>query len=140
MRMLLMVSNNQMALRELYTVALDSHSAGWATSFMSGQPSGMDSIASGFDAVVYELGSAETAERVRAVKGLRRNGIEAITHVEGREAAAWTTELHEAGALVVPHPITVAGITETLDALLGQGRSGKKRVGLGERLRRTFTG
>ena len=140
MRMLLMVSNNQMALRELYTLAVDNHPAGWATSFMSGMPEGVNSITSAFEAVVYELGAPDNPDRVKAVRALRQGGAEVITHLEGRQAAEYAEELQAAGAHVISHPVTIAGVTQALDDLAGKGKSPHKRVGLGERLRRTFKG
>jgi hypothetical protein len=140
--MLLMVSNNHMGLRELYTLAVENHQAGWATSFMSGLPTGAESILAGFDAVVYELGSADGPERVSQVKALPRSGARVITHVEGRDSAAKEEELRLAGAYVIRHPITVAAVTEALDAVVAKSKTkgGSTRVGFVERLRRTFIG
>ncbi|MGH2345162.1 MAG: hypothetical protein ACRDG4_08045 [Chloroflexota bacterium] len=142
MRMLVMVSNNHMSLRELYTLAAENHGAGWATSFMSGLPTGADSIVSGFDAVVYELGAPTDPARVDEVKVLLRAGAGVLTHVEGRDADARAEQLRAAGAQVIAHPVTMAGVSEALDALASQSRAGtdRKRVGIGERIRRTFTG
>jgi hypothetical protein len=142
MRMLLMVSNDHMSLRELYTLAVDNQQGGWATSFMSGLPSGAESIVAGFDAVVYELGAPDRPGRVDEVKALLRSGVKVVTHVEGRDSAAKVDDLQAAGAFVVPHPVTIAGVTAVLDALVAKSKSkgGTNRVGFGERLRRTFIG
>jgi hypothetical protein len=140
--MLLMVSNNHMGLRELYTLAVENQQAGWATSFMSGLPTGAESILAGFDAVVYELGSADGPERVSQVRALLRSGARVITHVEGRDIAAKEDELRLAGAYMVPHPVTVAAVTEVLNAVVTKSKTkgGSARVGFVERLRRTFIG
>ncbi|HVA91560.1 MAG TPA: hypothetical protein VNL71_17160 [Chloroflexota bacterium] len=140
MRMLLMVTNNQMSLRELYTLAVENHRAGWATSFMSGLPGGAEAIVSAYDAVVYELGPADSAQRMTEVKALRRAGTPVITHLEGREAAARTEELRAVGAQVIPHPVTIEGITQALDALVSQIKGVGRRVGIAERIKRTFSG
>jgi hypothetical protein len=142
MRMLVMVSNNHMTLREIYTLAVENHRAGWATSFMSGLPAGADSIVAGFDAVVYELGAPADLDRVAAVKSLLGVGARVITHVEGRDADARADELRAVGAQVVAHPVTPAGVDAALDVLAAQskGKTDRKRVGFGERIRRTFTG
>src|SRR6185312_9983869 len=102
-RMLLMVSNDHMSLRELYTLAVDNQPGGWATSFMSGLPSSAEAIVAGFDAVVYELGAPDSPGRVDEVKALLRSGVKVITHVEGRDSAAKVDDLRAAGAFVVPH-------------------------------------
>jgi hypothetical protein len=142
MRMLLMVSNDHMALRELYTLAVDNQTGGWATSFMSGLPTGAESIMAGFDAVVYELGAPDSLDRVDDVKALLRTGVKVVTHVEGRDSAAKADDLRAAGAYVIPHPVTIASVTDALNALAvkSKGTNGRNRVGLGERLRRTFIG
>ena len=140
--MLLMVSNDHMSLRELYTLAVDHHQAGWATSFMSGLPSGAESIVAGFDAVIYELGAPDGPARVSEVKALLRSGARVVTHLEGRDSAERAEELRAAGARVIPHPVTLAAVDAALDAVTTQSKSktGRKRVGFGERLRRTFIG
>jgi hypothetical protein len=141
--MLLMISNNNMSLRELYTSVLDNHPAGWTTSFMSGVPSAIESIISGYDAIIYEIGPADALERVAAVKSLRRAGAVTVTHVEGRQAAQRTEELQAAGAYVVANPITGARINETIDGLAAALRAagtGRHRVGVRERFRRLLGG
>jgi len=140
MRMLLMVGNNQMSLRELYTLAVENHPAGWATSFMSGLPDGADSIVPAYDAVVYELGPPDSPRRVIDVKALRRTGTPVITHLEGREAPARAEELRAAGAQIVPYPVTIDGVTQALGALVSQRKTAARKVGFAERLKRTFSG
>jgi hypothetical protein len=142
MRMLLMVSNDHMPLRELYTLAVDNQQGGWATSFMSGLPVGAESIVAGFDAVVYELGAPDSPGRVDEVKALLRSGVRVVTHVEGRESDAKADDLRAAGAYVIPHPVTIAAVAEALDALTAKSKTkgGRNRVGFAERLRRTFVG
>lgn len=140
MRMLLMVTNNQMSLRELYTLAVENHSAGWATSFMSGFPEGVESIVSAYDAIIYELGPPDSPRRVSDLKALRRTGTPVLTHLEGREAPARAEELRAAGVQIVPFPVTVAGITQALDALASQRKTAGRKVGFAERLKRAFSG
>ncbi|MGH2411081.1 MAG: hypothetical protein ACRDGS_12030 [Chloroflexota bacterium] len=140
MRMLLMVTNNQMSLREFYTLAVENHPGGWATSFMSALPEGADSIVSAYDAVVYELGPPDSAQRVTDVKTLRRSGTPVLTHLEGREAPARAEELRAAGAQIVPYPVTIDGISQALDALVSERKTAGRKVGFAERLKRTFSG
>jgi hypothetical protein len=141
--MLLMISNNNMSLRELYTSVLDNHSAGWTTSFMSGMPPAVDTIMSGYDAIVFEIGSADAPDRVAAVKNLVRAGGVVVTHVEGRQAAQRAEELATAGAYVIPNPVSGASINRTIDDVAARLRvsgTGRKRVGLRERFRRLLGG
>ena len=143
MRMLLMISNNNMSLRELYTTMLDNHRAGWITSFMSGMPGDVESIVSGYDAVIYELGAADKEDRVATARKLRATGIPVITHVEGRQSAQRAAELAAAGVFVIPNPVTGAHIDETLDTLVEQIRKtkeGASRMGLRTFFRRLLQG
>jgi hypothetical protein len=142
MRMLLMISNNNMSLRELYTIVLDNHTAGWITSFMSGLPEGVESLVVGYDAIIYELGPADREDRVAVVQRLLRTGKPVITHVEGRQAAQRGAALRESGAYVVANPVTDARIAETLDALVKavRGPSAVRRPGIGARMRRLLRG
>lgn len=128
MRMLLMISNNNMSLREFYTTILDNHAAGWVTSFMSGLPDGIGAIVAGYDAVIYEIGAADGAERVSSVKALRATGIPVITHLEGRQAAQRAQELQAVGAVIVPNPLSGARIEAALDALIAGMRTTKKQA------------
>lgn len=143
MRMLLMISNSQMSLRELYTMVLDSHRAGWITSFMSGMPGDPAAIAGGYDAVIFELGVPNARERVAAALDLCARGrVPVITHVEGREAGPWTQELRDGGVVVVANPVTGGSIGEALDAIAARRRDDAhtRKVGVVARFRRLFTG
>jgi hypothetical protein len=136
-----MVGNNNMSLRELYTTVVDNHSGGWVTSFMSGMPGSLESIVSGYDAVIFELGTAEGVERVPAVKALRQTGTAVITHLEGRQATQQAEELRRSGVYVVESPLSGATIERALDELVQGIRAGKaqaRRAGFGERLRGLF--
>jgi hypothetical protein len=137
-----MVGNNNMALRELYTSILDNHPGGWVTSFMSGMPGALESIVSGYDAVIFELGAADGAERVPTVKALRQAGTTVITHVEGRQAVQQAEELRKLGVYVVENPMSGTHIEQVVDQLvqaMRDGTVGTKRVRLGERLRGLFS-
>jgi hypothetical protein len=142
MRVLLMISNNQMSLRELYTAVLDTHPAGWVTSFMSGMPSDAASIVGGYDAVVYELGAPNIQDRVTTALSLAKGRVPVITHVEGREAPQWTQELTHAGVEVVANPVTSTHISEALDrlALVLRSTAASKKESFATRFRRVFTG
>jgi hypothetical protein len=142
-RMLLIIGNNNMSLRELYTMVFDNHPAGWGTSFMSAMPSGVESIISGYDAVTFEIGSADSPERMDAVKRLRRTGATVLTHLDGRQLAEREQELRATGAYVVANPVNAAHISEALDALSAKLKAqgtGRKRVGVRERFKRILSG
>ena len=136
MRALLIVGNNNMSTRELYTAVLDSHSAGWTSSFMSGLPEGIESIAGSFDLVAFELGRADSSERVAAAGRIRSAGVEVITHVEGREADRLRDELLHQGVVVVSNPLNADRIAEAVDQVASRRRSNPRRVGARERIRR----
>lgn len=118
MRMLLLINNRQMGLRERYTTVLDSHAGGWITSFMSGMPGDLESIASGYNAVIFELGDPNSEERIAAVKRLRLAGVSVVTHLEGRVAATGVSELAAVGAVLVQLPVTSEHIQSALDTLM----------------------
>ena len=141
-RVLLMINNNNMALRELYSAMLDNHPAGFITSFMSGMPDGVGAIVAGYDAVIYELGPADTPERVSAATSLAKAGVPVVTHVEGRAAAQRVQELRQAGVLVVESPLNGQHIGEILDTLDARVRKQQhdNRPSLGSRFRRIFGG
>jgi hypothetical protein len=117
MRMLLMISNQQMSLRERYTTVLDTHPIGWITSFMSGMPGEAEAIVTGYDAVIFELGAPDREERVHTTRRLLATGVPVLTHLEGRLAAHQGSELAEAGAIVIPMPLTSEHIQTALDEL-----------------------
>lgn len=135
-----MINNNNMALRELYSVMLDNHTAGWITSFMSGMPGDVGAIVAGYDAVIYELGPADRPDRVAAALSLAKAGVPVISHVEGRAAAQHAQQMQQGGVLVVENPLNGQHIQETLDALTARVRKQKQdqRPGLGARFRRIF--
>jgi len=143
MRMLLMIGNQQMSLRERYTAILDAHPDGWLTSFMSGMPGDVVSTASGYAAVIFELGPPDGEERIAQVRTLLDAGIIVVTHLEGRIAFQGTTALQAAGAIVIPAPVTAAGIREALDLLAARIKKQKHdtpRLTLRRFLRRWIRG
>jgi hypothetical protein len=143
MRMLLMISNNNMSLRELYTMVFDNHPSGWGTSFMSGMPADVESIISGYDAITFEIGPADKPERLEAIKRLRRAGAQVLTHVDGRLQADRLQDVAATGAFIVANPVNGAHISEALDALsakLKKQGTGRKRVGVRERFKRILSG
>ena len=70
MRVLLMISNSNMSVRELYGMVLRDRHPGWGISNMSGLPISPATIMKGFDVVVYELGAADDPQRYKAVRAL----------------------------------------------------------------------
>lgn len=125
MRMLLMISNQQMSLRERYTTMLDRHPAGWITSFMSGMPGEAEAIVAGYDAVVFELGAPDREERLRTTRQLLATGVPVLTHLEGRLAAQQSSDLTASGAIVIPMPLTSEHIQAALDEVTARLRKGQ---------------
>jgi hypothetical protein len=108
---------------------------------MSGMPGAVESIVSGYDAVIFELGAADSAERVSAVRALLKTGTTVITHLEGRQATQQAEELRKLGVYVVENPLSAPHIVQTLDRLVDSIRSGSagiRRAGFGARLRGLF--
>jgi hypothetical protein len=143
MRMLLMISNNNMSLRELYTMVFDNHPSGWGTSFMSGMPNDVESIISGYDAITFELGPADSVDRLAAIRRLRRAGATVLTHIEGRLLGEHDQELRSSGAFIVANPVNGANISAALDELsakLKKQGTGRRRVGVRERFKRILSG
>jgi hypothetical protein len=143
MRMLLMISNNNMSMRELFTMVFDNHPAGWGTSFMSGLPSAIEGIVSGYDAIAYEIGRADDPARVATVQTLLKAGATVLTHVEGRDVAERESQLRTSGAFLVSTPVNQQHIVEAMDQLTASVRArgtGRHRVGVRERFRRFLGG
>jgi len=133
-----MVGNGSLSLRELFTTVLDSHPAGWTTSFMSGLPANVESIAGAYDLVVYELGKAESAERLAVASRLRRSGIDVLTHVEGQAADRMRDDLLRDGVFVVANPLDGEHIGEALDRIASHKKAGALTTGARTRIRRFF--
>jgi hypothetical protein len=131
-----MAGNDSLSLRELYTTVLENHAAGWATSFMSGFPTDVESIVGAYDLVVFELGKADSAERVDRARRVRRTGVDVVTHVEGPEAGRLNDELLRDGIVAVANPLNVEHIEAALDQVASRRKQRARGPGPRERLRR----
>ncbi len=118
MRVLLMISNRNMAVRELYTAMLGSRYPGWGLSHMSGPPISPATIAKGFDVLIYELGAPDDPKRYRELLALweqiKELGIRVITHIEGPYREGVVAELAGQGIIVVEEPFTPEHVVAAL--------------------------
>lgn len=145
MRVLMIVSNSNMAVRELYTQVLREHFPGWGVSHMSGLPSDPLGIVSAFEAVIYELGTADDPRRYKAVLALweeiKGRPIHVVTHIEGPFREGVVAELEAQGIVCVGTPFTPQAVAEALRRVAPQRpvRAPRERgQGLGERVRGLF--
>lgn len=145
MRVLMMISNSNMAVRELYTQILREQFPGWGVSHMSALPSNALGIVSGYDAVIYEIGPADDPRRYKAVLALweeiKGRPIHIVTHIEGPFREGVVAELEEQGIVCVGSPFTPQAVTEALRRVAPQrpARAPRERgQGLGERMRGLF--
>jgi hypothetical protein len=87
-RVLLMISNSNVTLRELYTAVLSNEFPGWRVSFMTAMPERHLEIMAGYSLIIYELGRADDPARLDAVRALGDQlrdyrGTVLYTHLEG---------------------------------------------------------
>ncbi len=131
-----MIGNDRLSLRQFYSAVLDNHAAGWTTSFMSGMPSDVESIAGGFDLVICELGRPDTSDRVDMARRLRRAGVDVVTHVEGQESERLRAELVGDGVVVVANPFHADQVAAALEQVATRRKAAPRVAGARERLRR----
>lgn len=118
MRILLMISNSNVAARELYGLVLREKYPGWGISNMSGLPSNPASIIQAYDAMVYEIGPANDPKRYQAVLALwneiKESGTRMITHIEGPFREGVVAELEAQGVVCVEAPFTPETVAAAL--------------------------
>jgi hypothetical protein len=144
MRVLLMISNSNMSVRELYGTVLRERHPGWGISNMSGPPINPATIMKGFDVVVYELGAADDPRRYRAVLALwdevkELGTVRMITHIEGPYREGVVDELESQGVMCVGAPFTLEAIAEAFERVAPPRKEPatpkESGPGLGARLR-----
>ena len=147
MRVLLMISNSNMSVRELYAMVLRERHPGWGISNMSGLPISPATIMKGFDVVVYELGAADDPQRYKAVRALWEEvkdlgRLRMVTHVEGPYREGIVAELESQGVICVGAPFTPETIAGAFDRVAPRRKAtATPKVsgpGLGDRLRGLF--
>jgi hypothetical protein len=147
MRVLLMISNSNMSVRELYGMVLRERHPGWGISNMSGLPISPATIMKGFDVVVYELGAADDPQRYKAVLALweevkELGRLRMVTHVEGPYREGIVAELESQGVICVGAPFTPQTIAEAFERVApprkAPARPKASGPGLGERLHGLF--
>jgi hypothetical protein len=119
MRVLLMISNSNMAIRDSYGTALRAQFPGWGVSNMSGMPSDPGSILKSFEVLVYELGAPSDPRRYQAILKLldeidKEDGLRIVTHIEGTFRAGIVAELESRGIVCVDEPFTQEAIVAAL--------------------------
>ena len=116
MRILLMISNQNMGIRDTYTSVLKRDFPGWGMSHMSGLPSDPTSIIGGFDAVIYEMFVADDPRQYKGAKALWSelkigHTTPLITHVEGPYRDASASDLRADGVTIVGTPFNAASVS-----------------------------
>lgn len=149
MRVLMMISNSNMAVREVYTLVLRERFPGWGLSNMSGMPPGAAGIINSFDVVIYELGAPDDPRRYQAILSLvDLLGAEVsrpiVTHIEGTFREGVVAELEGRGVIVVGVPFSPDTIAEALKRAVPTattpkaGEQAPPDSGFGGRLRGLF--
>lgn len=132
MRVLMMISNNNMGVRAVYTSVLQSRFPGWGLSHMSGLPPNPAYILKAYDVLVYELGKPDDPSRYKATLALwdelkELQTIRMVTHIEGPYREGIVAELQQRGIVCVDTPFTPQAIADALDRVAPQ-RRGKERT------------
>src|SRR5579862_9163702 len=107
-QVLLMISNNNLGLRELYAAVLSNEFPGWRVSYMTGMPERAVQIMAGYNLVIYELGKADDPRRIETARLLGDQLHEStttalFTHLEGVVAD------HVVGDLAAHHVHALTG-------------------------------
>ncbi|GEM_PF-1527308 len=131
MRVLLMISNSNMAIREMYGAVLRAHFPGWGVSNMSGMPPNPGSILKSFEVLVYELGAPSDPQRYRAILKLldevdKEDGLRIVTHIEGTFRAGIVAELESRDIVCVGEPFTPEAIVEAFRRVAPPARGAPK--------------
>jgi hypothetical protein len=150
MRVLLMISNSNMAIRERYSTVLRTHFPGLGVSNMSGLPTDPDSILKSFDVLVYELGAPDDPRRYQAILKLlgqldKDTRLRIVTHIEGSFRAGIVAELESKEIVCVGEPFNQETIVEAFQRVAPRPRqartsaaAGQAATSVGGRLRGLF--
>jgi len=142
MRVLLMISNSNVSVRELYGLVLRERHPTWGVSQMSGLPSNPAPIVQAYEALVYEMGAANDPKRYKAVQALwgelKESGkTRIITHIEGPFREGVVAELESQGVVCVDAPFTpenvAAAFARVAPASKQQRKDRKDRKGSPDR-------
>ncbi len=119
MRVLLMISNSNVAAREFYGLVLRERYPAWGVSQMSGLPSNPAPIVQAYEALVYEMGAANDPKRYKVVQALwdelKESGkTRLITHIEGPFREGVVAELESQGVVCVDAPFTPDNVAAAL--------------------------
>jgi len=131
MRVLLMASNSNMAVRELYTTVLRESFPGWGVSAMSGLPSNPGSIVSGFDVLIYELNKPDDPRRFKDIQALwaeiKGGPARVVTHIEGPYREGIVAQLESQGVLCVGTPFGADTVGAAIAAVAPAPRVSRQR-------------
>lgn len=134
MRILMMISNSNVAVREIYGMALREGHPNWSVSHMSGLPPDAGPIVTSYDALIYEIGSANDPRRYKAVLALwdeikGSGATRLITHIEGSFSEGIVAELEGQGVVCVGAPFTPETVAAALARIAPTPRKGKEPKG-----------
>ena len=140
MRLLMMISNNNIAVREIYGMALRERYPTWSVSHMSGLPPDAGPIVTSYDALIYEIGAESDPRRYKPALALwddikGSGATRMITHIEGAFSEGIVAELEGQGIICVAAPFTPenAGAALARIAPAPAPRKGKEAKGAKER-------
>jgi len=136
MRVLLMASNSNMGVRELYTTVLRESFPGWGVSAMSGLPSNPGSIVSGFDVLIYELNKPDDPRRFKDIQALwaeiKGGPARMVTHIEGPYREGIVAELESQGVVCVGTPFGPETVGVAIARVAPASRVSQRRDKAGE--------
>ncbi len=136
MRVLLMVSNSNMGVRELYTTVLREDFPGWGVSAMSGLPSNPGSIVSSFDVLVYELNKPDDPRRFKDIQALwaeiKDGPARMVTHIEGPYREGIVSQLESQGVVCVATPFGPETVGAAIAAAAPAPRASRRRGKIAE--------
>ncbi len=132
MRFLMMITNNNVAVREIYGMALRERYPGWGVSHMSALPPSAGPIVAAYDALIYEIGAANDPKRYKAVLALREelqgsgSKTRIVTHIEGPFREGVVAELEGQGVVCVDAPFTPENVAAALARIAPAPKKGKE--------------
>lgn len=150
MRVLMMISNSNMAARELYTLVLHQRFRGWGVSHMSGLPPNPGYIVKGFNVLLYDLGAPDDPRRYQAVLALHEeikeiDWVRLITRIEGPYRDGVVAELEAKGIICIDTPFGPESVAAAFQraaprptAAKGKKDGQDQAAGRGGRLRGLF--
>ena len=124
-QVLLMISNNNLSLREVYSAVLANEFPGWRVSYMTAMPERHQEILASYTLVIYELGKADDPRRIEIVRVLgdelrAPGGPTVYTRLEGFLPANVAAELAEHNVRVSTGALSWEGLAQDLRQVAGR--------------------